>query len=185
MTNSFDEIDLLFHKALLLKMCYIIFESPLMEWSKPRLFNLDNVLWLLTAPGKHRVSTPISRARVICPRASFVPENLWEEITRARHLVNDARICGTNFWREMTRASKFSKLPDFQNFAWFSKFSPILVPQIRASFTKWRARGISSHKFSGTNDARGQMTRARQIPPKIGPTNPRVIYKRRAPVKWA
>ena len=24
------------------------------------------------------------------------------------------------------------------------------------------------------------MTRARQIPPKIGPTNPRVIYKRRA-----
>ena len=60
---------------------------------------------LCGAPGKHRVSTPISRARVICPRASFVPENLWEEIPRARHLVNNARICGTNFWRDMTRAS--------------------------------------------------------------------------------
>ena len=77
------------------------------------------------ASGKHRVSTRISRAHVICPRASFVPENLWEEITRARHLVNDARICGTNFWREMTRASKFSKLPHFQNFVRFSKFCPI------------------------------------------------------------
>ena len=79
----------------------------------------------ILAPGKHRVSTPISRARVICPRASFVPENLWEEIPRARHLVNDARICGTNFWRDMTRASKFSKLPHFQNFAPFSKFCSI------------------------------------------------------------
>ena len=68
----------------------------------------------ILAPGKHRVSTPISRARVICPRASFVPENLWEEIPRARHLVNDARICGTNFWRDMTRASK---LPHFWIFA--------------------------------------------------------------------
>ena len=76
----------------------------------------------ITAPGKHRVSTPISRARVICPRASFVPEDLWEEILGARHLVNDARICGTNFWRDMTRASK---LPHFQNFARIFKILPI------------------------------------------------------------
>ena len=96
----------------------------------------------ILAPGKHRVSTPISRARVICPRASFVPENLWEEIPRARHLVNDARICGTNFWREMTRASKFSKLPHFQNFAPFSKFCPIfkISPDFQnfARFSKFR-----------------------------------------------
>ena len=33
-----------------------------------------------------------------------------------------------------------------------------LVPQISALFTKWRARGISSHKFSGTSARHFQMT---------------------------
>ena len=107
----------------------------------------EGIPQLQKASGKHRVSTRISRARVICPRASFVPENLWEEIPRARHLVNDARICGTNFWRDMTRASKFSKLPDFQNFARFSKFCPIFkfLPNVSVSVSP---NGVSPNGVS-------------------------------------
>ena len=59
--------------------------------------------------------------------------------------------------------AKFWKSGNSENFEARVISRQKLVPQIRASFTKWRARIISSHKFSGTNDARGQMTRAREM----------------------
>ena len=59
---------------------------------------------------------------------------------------------------DMTRFKMFKILPDFQNFARFSKF--------RTKF--WKSDKILKM---------GQFWSARHIPPKISPTNPRVIYQ--------
>ena len=100
------------------------------------------------APGKHRVSTRISRARVFCKWRA----DLWDRflagfdahLTGARHLSRASFFPAKNW--EIWRASKFCPifkiLPDFQNFSRVSKFCPIfkISPNFQnfAQFSKFR-----------------------------------------------
>ena len=164
-------------------------DIPLLASSKQQRFAMDNQDVLPQGP--------VQPAHGPVGPHSGQPPPLWHNSFHSKKCCSSPSkeccsmcLLGTSDTAEFWKSGKILKIrQNFENRAKFWKLGQNF--ENRAKFWKWGKilmRVISPNFLPGKmtraiNDARP--SNARQIPPKIGPTNPRVIYKRRARVKCA